>query len=92
MSLAHEKFAEWQKRRNAAPVHVDLQSTALVIIDMQECTAHARGAAGGTATLAQHGRGKGRRFQEGHHVSIYWQGGINGRNVRAEAQHAPLRS
>ena len=36
MSLAHEKFIEWQKRRNAAPVHLDVQSTALVSIDMQE--------------------------------------------------------
>ena len=36
MSFAHEKFIEWQKRRNAAPVHLDLQSTALVSIDMQE--------------------------------------------------------
>ena len=36
MSLAHEKFIEWQKRRNAAPVELDLQSTALVSIDMQE--------------------------------------------------------
>lgn len=36
MSLAHEKFIEWQKRRNAAPVHLDLHSTALVSIDMRE--------------------------------------------------------
>jgi hypothetical protein len=36
MSLAHEAFIEWQKRRNAAAVHLDLQSTALVSIDMQE--------------------------------------------------------
>jgi nicotinamidase-related amidase len=36
MSLAHDAFIEWQKQRNAAAVHLDLQSTALVIIDMQE--------------------------------------------------------
>ena len=36
MSLAHEKFIESQKQRNAAPVKVDLQTTVLVIIDMQE--------------------------------------------------------
>lgn len=36
MSLAHEKYTELQRRRNAAPVAADPQRTALVIIDMQE--------------------------------------------------------
>ncbi|MFQ5830610.1 MAG: cysteine hydrolase family protein [Candidatus Methylomirabilia bacterium] len=36
MSLAHEKYTELQRLRNAAPVQVDPRCTALVIIDMQE--------------------------------------------------------
>ena len=36
MSLAHEKYAELQRLRNAAPLSIDPQHTALVIIDMQE--------------------------------------------------------
>ena len=36
MSLAHEKYVAFQQQRNAAPVQLDPQRTALVIIDMQE--------------------------------------------------------
>ena len=35
MSLAHEKYIEWQHKRNAASVKVDPQKTVLLIIDMQ---------------------------------------------------------
>jgi nicotinamidase-related amidase len=35
MSLAHEKFIESQNQRNATPIEINLQTTALVIIDMQ---------------------------------------------------------
>ena len=36
MTEAHEKFVAWQTKRNAAPISVDLATTALLIIDMQE--------------------------------------------------------
>jgi nicotinamidase-related amidase len=36
MSLAHEKYVAFQQQRNAMPVPVDPQKTALLIIDMQE--------------------------------------------------------
>ena len=36
MSLAHEAYTEWQKRKNAVPVQIEPETTALVIIDMQE--------------------------------------------------------
>ena len=35
MSLAHEKFVTSQIKRNAASIEIDLEATALVIIDMQ---------------------------------------------------------
>ena len=36
MSLAHEKYIEWKHLRNVASIEVDPQTTALLIIDMQE--------------------------------------------------------
>jgi len=36
MSLAHDKYVALQQQRNALPLSVDPQKTALVIIDMQE--------------------------------------------------------
>ena len=36
MSLAHDKYSELQRLRNAVPVQVDPRRTALVIIDMPE--------------------------------------------------------
>ncbi len=36
MTEAHEKFVAWQTKRNAIPIEVDLATTALLIIDMQE--------------------------------------------------------
>ena len=36
MSLAHEKYIELQRQRNALTMQIDPQRTALVIIDMQE--------------------------------------------------------
>jgi nicotinamidase-related amidase len=36
MSSAHEKYVVLQRHRNAAPLALDPQSTALVIVDMQE--------------------------------------------------------
>ncbi len=36
MSLAHDKYIELQQLRNATPLPIDPQHTALVIIDMQE--------------------------------------------------------
>jgi len=36
MSSAHDKYAALQRHRNAAPLTLDPQTTALVIIDMQE--------------------------------------------------------
>jgi biuret amidohydrolase len=36
MSLVHETYTEWQKRKNAVPVQIGPETTALVIIDMQE--------------------------------------------------------
>lgn len=36
MSLAHEAFIQWQRRRNSVPVQMEAESTALLIIDMQE--------------------------------------------------------
>jgi len=36
MSLAHDKYIELQRLRNAMPLPIDPQRTALVIIDMQE--------------------------------------------------------
>jgi nicotinamidase-related amidase len=40
MSLAHEKYLELQRLRNAAPITLDPHHTALVIIDMQEYFLH----------------------------------------------------
>jgi nicotinamidase-related amidase len=40
MSLAHEKYLELQRVRNAAPITLDPHRTALVIIDMQEYFLH----------------------------------------------------
>jgi nicotinamidase-related amidase len=40
MSLAHEKYLELQRLRNAAPVVLEPHHTALVIIDMQEYFLH----------------------------------------------------
>lgn len=36
MTEAHEKFVAWQTERNAAPIEIDLPTTALLVIDMQE--------------------------------------------------------
>jgi nicotinamidase-related amidase len=36
MSLAHDRYVAFQQQRNALPLAVDPQKTALVIIDMQE--------------------------------------------------------
>ena len=36
MSSAHDKYMALQRRRNATPLALDRQSTALVIVDMQE--------------------------------------------------------
>ncbi len=36
MTEAHEKFVAWQSKRNAAPIEIDLATTALLVIDMQE--------------------------------------------------------
>ena len=36
MSSAHDKYMALQRRRNATPLGLDPQSTALVIVDMQE--------------------------------------------------------
>lgn len=36
MSLAHGKYVELQRIRNAIPIHLDPSRTALVIVDMQE--------------------------------------------------------
>jgi nicotinamidase-related amidase len=40
MSLAHEKYLELQRLRNAAPITLEPHRTALVIIDMQEYFLH----------------------------------------------------
>lgn len=40
MSLAHEKYLELQRLRNAAPITLEPQRTALLIIDMQEYFLH----------------------------------------------------
>ncbi len=36
MTEAHDKFVAWQTTRNAVPIAVELATTALLIIDMQE--------------------------------------------------------
>jgi nicotinamidase-related amidase len=36
MSVAHEKYVDYQNKRNSASVSADLRTTALLIIDMQE--------------------------------------------------------
>ena len=36
MSTAHDKYVALQRHRNAAPLALDLRTTALVIVDMQE--------------------------------------------------------
>ncbi len=40
MSLAHEKYLELQRLRNAAPITLEPQQTALLIIDMQAYFLH----------------------------------------------------